>query len=519
MKTGKADLSSLSIKALGKNAAIGRAISVGNVIPFVFPGDKQPHFRCPPGTRRGGKWTDRLGTDCEMGGTRTALSRIGKRIASSSDASSTRGDLPSIAKRIQLRNQNIRESLADKIDFGDTSNRGKRVRKTKPDGVKRGSLIGRLGLSVPRFNKNKERSAAQVDDAMRELADAVDFKDTSELGKGRIIPGWMRDWMDASYRQDMETTIKIWEKLYGPGSGLEGYITKPEYIHWRERDRLKQEAKKAKRDAKRKPKDERVAAAMNTVADVVDYGDTTNRPSAAPSPTPDATPAPTPAPSTLTVPTPSTTTDPTPVTMATPKAKPKPDLSPAAAATEASDDIAVQKAKEQAARKLPQRLGGIYTVLENAKKRAQKHSNETGEIMQILEDDKGRFHIIPKSEDSKFWSKAGYKTIGFITPRDPESKPSSAKPQTRKLPKKIDPATFKTPENSPTRSLSWWGRDRLRYQGIYNEGIREVREARRNGETEFADALGANLKLIRAQIKLIDAHIEATVSAAEKAKG
>jgi hypothetical protein len=124
VRTGNTDLSALSIKALGRNAAIGRAIAVGNVVPFVFPGDKLPHFRCPPGTRRGGKWTDRLGTDCEMGGTRTALSRLGRRISDAAEGSSSSRDLPSIAKRVQLRNQNIRESLASKLDYGDTSIRG-----------------------------------------------------------------------------------------------------------------------------------------------------------------------------------------------------------------------------------------------------------------------------------------------------------------------------------------------------------------------------------------------------------
>ena len=33
-------------------------------IPVTYPGDMNPHFVCPPGTPRGGQWTDRLGTDC-----------------------------------------------------------------------------------------------------------------------------------------------------------------------------------------------------------------------------------------------------------------------------------------------------------------------------------------------------------------------------------------------------------------------------------------------------------------------
>ena len=94
---------SLTRQAATPGGRIGPGLGGGRAIPFYFPGDKVPHFRCPPGTRRGGKWTDKLGSDCELGGSRAALSRIGQRIDRIAQGQRARGDMPSLTQRAGLR--------------------------------------------------------------------------------------------------------------------------------------------------------------------------------------------------------------------------------------------------------------------------------------------------------------------------------------------------------------------------------------------------------------------------------
>lgn len=91
---------------LGDVAAIGYSVKAAP-IRFFFDGDKAPHFRCPPGTRRSGKWTDRLGTDCELGGARVALARIGERMQNIAHGEGGRGGknpaLPTVGERLEFR--------------------------------------------------------------------------------------------------------------------------------------------------------------------------------------------------------------------------------------------------------------------------------------------------------------------------------------------------------------------------------------------------------------------------------
>lgn len=103
MNRAAIDLSTLYVKTLGETTAIAYSVKVAP-IPFFFEGDKVPHFRCPPGTRRGGKWTDKLGTDCELGGARVALARIGERMQRIAHGKPGKNeDLPTIGERIEFR--------------------------------------------------------------------------------------------------------------------------------------------------------------------------------------------------------------------------------------------------------------------------------------------------------------------------------------------------------------------------------------------------------------------------------
>ena len=150
MNRGQVDISTLSGRALGRWSAIGYSVKSGaieivapdsnievkaigaaltpggkgsrrssigsaasGVVEFYFPGENAPHFRCPPGSRRGGKWTDAMGSDCDLGGSRAALSRIGDRIGRTARGEKPRGDLPSVSQRLDVRN---RETAA-KLDY------------------------------------------------------------------------------------------------------------------------------------------------------------------------------------------------------------------------------------------------------------------------------------------------------------------------------------------------------------------------------------------------------------------
>jgi hypothetical protein len=150
VKQGQADLSALTSRSLGRWSAIGYSIKSGavqivapdneievkalgaaltpggkgsrrssigsaasGVVEFYFPGDNAPHFRCPPGSRRGGKWTDAMGSDCDLGGSRAALSRVGDRIGRTARGEKPRGDLPSVSQRLDVR----RTETAAKLDY------------------------------------------------------------------------------------------------------------------------------------------------------------------------------------------------------------------------------------------------------------------------------------------------------------------------------------------------------------------------------------------------------------------
>ena len=170
VRQGNVDISTLSVKALSLAAAIDYSTKVAPV-EFFFEGDKLPHFRCPPGTRRAGKWTDKLGTDCELGGARVALARIGERMQRIAHGENARGDLPSIGERVEFR----MNRMADRLDP-----HGGRGGKRRGRGVATVLEDAANALDHGRGRKRRGRGAATV---MEDAANALDG------GRGRKKPG------------------------------------------------------------------------------------------------------------------------------------------------------------------------------------------------------------------------------------------------------------------------------------------------------------------------------------------
>lgn len=85
MNKSAAEYSLLRYDALRTANAVATSFKSGGVIsePIYVQetGKRIIKFRCPPGTRRAGKWTDRLGTDCELGAARAGLNKISMGVA------------------------------------------------------------------------------------------------------------------------------------------------------------------------------------------------------------------------------------------------------------------------------------------------------------------------------------------------------------------------------------------------------------------------------------------------------
>ena len=170
VRQGNVDISTLSVKALSLAAAIDYSTKVAPV-EFFFEGDKLPHFRCPPGTRRAGKWTDKLGTDCELGGARVALARIGERMQRIAHSENARGDLPSIGERLEFR----MNRMADRLNP-----RGERGGKRRGRGV---ATVLEDAADVLDGGRGRKRRGRGVATALEDAADVVDG------GRGRKKPG------------------------------------------------------------------------------------------------------------------------------------------------------------------------------------------------------------------------------------------------------------------------------------------------------------------------------------------
>lgn len=187
MKHGSADLSALMSKAVSSTAAIGYSVKAAP-IRFFFDGDKAPHFRCPPGTRRSGKWTDRLGTDCELGGARVALARIGERMQNiARGEGGKRGKnpaLPTVGERLEFRLS--RAAHAVDGGAGSTAVRGKKKRR----GV--ATMLGDAAHAIDggAGSKKKRRGLAT---ALGDAAHAIDGGAGSEKKKRRGVATMLGD--------------------------------------------------------------------------------------------------------------------------------------------------------------------------------------------------------------------------------------------------------------------------------------------------------------------------------------
>lgn len=81
MKQAQVDYSALRFKSSKDLSALARDVKSNVTVEPVYIeafGKRVMKFRCPPGTRRGGKWTDRMGSDCNLGSARAGLAKISK---------------------------------------------------------------------------------------------------------------------------------------------------------------------------------------------------------------------------------------------------------------------------------------------------------------------------------------------------------------------------------------------------------------------------------------------------------
>lgn len=133
-------------------------------------------FRCPPGTRRGGQWTDRLGTDCNLGPARAGLAKITRtvsRIDNALDESEQR-----VAQGgpglVRYQSGRALERAGDVVDYAADSVR-KRGQATR---VRAGQALERAGDRVDdtaaRVGRALERAGDRVDEASERLKQAYE---------------------------------------------------------------------------------------------------------------------------------------------------------------------------------------------------------------------------------------------------------------------------------------------------------------------------------------------------------
>lgn len=85
MNQAQVDYAALRFKSAKDLSSVANDIKSGRVaVETVYVqrlGKRIMKFRCPPGTRRGGQWTDRLGTDCNLGPARAGLAKITRTVS------------------------------------------------------------------------------------------------------------------------------------------------------------------------------------------------------------------------------------------------------------------------------------------------------------------------------------------------------------------------------------------------------------------------------------------------------
>lgn len=152
-------------------SAVTMDVKVGNVIveqvDYDSFGKRIRKFRCPPGTRRAGKWTNSMGTTCNLGAARATLAKLGERIdqfdnalAASEERRAAGG--PGLARyqagRALERGGQILDFLADRRDERVKLRREKRKERRLERRRKLGAAVEGLGNLIDPAGKDEDKN-------------------------------------------------------------------------------------------------------------------------------------------------------------------------------------------------------------------------------------------------------------------------------------------------------------------------------------------------------------------------
>jgi hypothetical protein len=160
MNQTQVDYAALRFKTAKDLSSVANDVKSGRVlVENVYVerlGKRILKFRCPPGTNRGGKWTDRLGTDCHLGAARAGLAKIGRQAVRLGDAVDDAAERRSQGGPGLLRYQAGRgfERAGEIVDYL-AENRKKKPRPAKP------SRRERLGRALERAGDRVDERAAR----------------------------------------------------------------------------------------------------------------------------------------------------------------------------------------------------------------------------------------------------------------------------------------------------------------------------------------------------------------------
>jgi hypothetical protein len=112
-----------------------------------------------------------------------------------------------------------------------------------------------------------------------------------------------------------------------------------------------------------------------------------------------------------------------------------------------------------------------------------------------------------KLTDVEAWIRSRYED-NPLPDAKPDTVEGAKKVQKLAPPRKLKASDLESPGDNTIRTVEWWQREKKRYETLTTTGAAEVAEARKNGETEFADALEANLKIAKSHIERIAKYLE-----------
>ena len=176
MQQSQVDYAALRYKSAKDLSSVANSVKSGNVaVEAVYVeslGKRVTKFRCPPGTRRGGKWTDRLGTDCELGPARAGLMKITRSVQKLDNAIGEAETRKLTGGPGLLRYQAGRavERAGDIVDYAaqQTRKRGQAAR------VRLGQAVENAGDRVDAGVEKMRAGAARVGEKLEKLGDKFD---------------------------------------------------------------------------------------------------------------------------------------------------------------------------------------------------------------------------------------------------------------------------------------------------------------------------------------------------------